>query len=58
MLDRLSIVELYKAGPSHRMYGLSGGIGNEVQMKAGHGNLARIIPARCESFDTNIGKLA
>jgi hypothetical protein len=57
MLDRLSVVELHEAGPGHRMHGFSGGIGNEVKMKAGHGNLARIIPARCESFETNLGKL-
>src|SRR5271155_685388 len=56
MLDGLSVVELHKAGPSHGMHGFSGGIGNEVKMKAGHRNLARFIPARCESFETKYRK--
>ena len=47
MLDRLRAIELHKAGPCHGMNGFSGGIGNEMQMKAGHGEqLARqVIPA-------------
>ena len=43
MLDRLSVVELHEAGPGHRMHGFSGGIGDKVKMKAGHGTVARII---------------
>jgi hypothetical protein len=40
------------------VHGFAGRIGNEVKMKAGHGNLVRIISARCESFEINVGKPA
>jgi hypothetical protein len=49
MLDRLSVIELHEAGPGHRMHGFSGGIRNEVKVKASHGNVARIIRRGCGS---------
>jgi hypothetical protein len=36
MLDRLSVLELYETGSGHRMNGLSGRIGDEVEVKPGH----------------------
>lgn len=46
MLDRLSVVELHKARPGHRMHGFPGGIGNEVKMKARHGTSPELSKER------------
>jgi hypothetical protein len=39
MLDGLDILELHEAGSRHRLYGLPGRIGDEVEVKPGHADL-------------------
>jgi hypothetical protein len=41
MFDDLCIVKLDKAGASYGMNSFPGGIGNEMEMKPGHAELAR-----------------
>jgi hypothetical protein len=56
MLDRLSVIELHEAGPGHRMHGFSGGIRNEVKVKAGHGTSPKLSEEECGSIGINMGK--
>ena len=44
MLDRLRLVELHEAGARHRMHGVAGRIGDEMQMKPGQRHRA-LLPA-------------
>src|SRR6201999_1295901 len=43
MLDRLCALELHQTGARHRMDGVAGRIGDEVEMKASHGITRRSL---------------